>query len=296
MQLSVIITAFNSGSLIAEAVNSILEENLECSYEIVVVDDGSSDPASLECLRHLKPHAAVRLIAQSENRGVQLARNAGLHAARGEFVILLDGDDRLESASRAYPDLAIEQLQNPAVAFVHTLSRMFGAFEGYTISAYPVTESQVVRKHHVPTSICFRRSDFLAGATYDPAILKWQDWAFAATLLATRWRRGAGTQIGFVPGANHKYRVHDLCPRISATNVDEFAMTLAVVRAHLDYFRDRLHLSADAQTLARAVVNAKPDRLSDLLHVARYDPRIAEDIRREREFELVSPFLALGIP
>lgn len=118
----------------------------------------------------------------------------------------VDADDRLATEppllkDGSYPDRAAQILDSePDTAFVHTMSWMFGAFEGFTISSYPCHEDLVVRKHHVPTSIVCRRADALACGLYDPKVLKWGDWAFAVNLLASRFRRGAGNDIRCIAG------------------------------------------------------------------------------------------------
>ncbi len=86
---TVVIPCHNQGRFLADAIESALRQTWR-AVEVVVVDDGSSDDTSSVIRRY----PAVRHIAQS-NRGAALARNAGLAASRGEFVVFLDADDRL---------------------------------------------------------------------------------------------------------------------------------------------------------------------------------------------------------
>src|SRR4051794_10243350 len=90
--VSVIIPAYNSAAYIAEAVDSVLRQTFD-DYEIVVVNDGSSDTDQLERVLREYDRCADRLIyLKQENRGPGGARNAGIRRARGRFVALLDSD------------------------------------------------------------------------------------------------------------------------------------------------------------------------------------------------------------
>lgn len=86
--VSVIIPAYNCASFVAEAVQSALDQDYE-PKEIIVVNDGSSD-GTLAVLRGFRD--SIRLIDQ-KNSGPPVARNAGLVAARGDYIAFLDADD-----------------------------------------------------------------------------------------------------------------------------------------------------------------------------------------------------------
>jgi len=87
--VSVIITAYNVGRFIRQAIFSALDQTLR-GIEVIVVDDGSTDDTAAEIARARDPR--LRIIRQS-NQGASQARNAGLEAARAPLVAFLDGDD-----------------------------------------------------------------------------------------------------------------------------------------------------------------------------------------------------------
>lgn len=91
--VSVVITNYNYGAYVNEAIESALKQS-RLPDEIIVVDDGSTDN-SLEVIERYAAHPLVRLVTQS-NRGVAAARTAGLKASTHEHVICLDADDRIE--------------------------------------------------------------------------------------------------------------------------------------------------------------------------------------------------------
>jgi glycosyltransferase involved in cell wall biosynthesis len=82
------VPAFNAEAYIGDAIASIRAQGVDAT-EIIVVDDGSSDRT---CAIVASMDPPVRLLRQ-ENRGPAAARNAGLRAARGEYVAFLDADD-----------------------------------------------------------------------------------------------------------------------------------------------------------------------------------------------------------
>lgn len=90
-RFSIVITCYNQGALIKEAVESALSQTNR-DREIIVVDDCSTDDSR----RVLESYAGlVRLELSEKNQGAVAARNLGASLACGDFLVFLDGDDRL---------------------------------------------------------------------------------------------------------------------------------------------------------------------------------------------------------
>lgn len=94
MLFSVLVPAYNAAAYLAECLDSALAQT-ERDFEIIVVDDGSTDDTGEICERYhmLDPHC-VRVIHQ-QNRGLILARRAGVAAAQGDYCVFLDADDTI---------------------------------------------------------------------------------------------------------------------------------------------------------------------------------------------------------
>ena len=88
---SVIICSFNRAHLLPRALDSVLEQT-ESSWEVIVVDDGSTDNTHEVMHRYLQVVPNIRYIAHS-NRGLAISRNVGIAAAIGDYVTFLDSDD-----------------------------------------------------------------------------------------------------------------------------------------------------------------------------------------------------------
>ena len=90
--LSVIVPVYNLEAFLPEALDSLLKIDFTEPYEIIVVDDGSSD-GSLAVLRAYEERCDALRVITGPNGGVSRARNAGIEAARGKYLTFLDGDD-----------------------------------------------------------------------------------------------------------------------------------------------------------------------------------------------------------
>jgi glycosyltransferase involved in cell wall biosynthesis len=88
IRVSTIIPAYNSAATLRAAIDSALEQNYE-GQEVIVVDDGSTD-STPSILNHYERRITV---VTQENRGLSAARRAGVGAANGEYIALLDADD-----------------------------------------------------------------------------------------------------------------------------------------------------------------------------------------------------------
>lgn len=91
MFFSVIIPVYNSEKSLDRCLRSVLEQSFE-DYEVVIIDDGSSDGSPAICRRYAEADPRIRYICQ-ENGGVSSARNHGIQEAEGEFLVFLDSDD-----------------------------------------------------------------------------------------------------------------------------------------------------------------------------------------------------------
>ncbi len=106
--VSIIIPAFNAAAVIGMAVASALAQS-EARIEVIVVDDASTDGTAAVVEGLAARDARVRLLRMARNSGPGAARNAGLDAACGEWIALLDADDQ-------YHPLRLQTLLQAAAA------------------------------------------------------------------------------------------------------------------------------------------------------------------------------------
>ncbi|MGV3708481.1 MAG: glycosyltransferase family 2 protein [Gemmatimonas sp.] len=92
--LSIIIPAYNRASLIERAIASVTANNGD-DFEVLVVDDSSTDATAARVREIATRDSRVQLIMHQANRGACASRNTGARAARGQWLVFLDSDDEL---------------------------------------------------------------------------------------------------------------------------------------------------------------------------------------------------------
>ena len=183
MLFSVVIPVYNVKDYLEKCVDSVLAQ--DCGdYEIILVDDGSTDGVSPElCDRYaLASPDRIRVIHQ-ENQGLGGARNTGLEAARGEYLFFVDSDDRIVPHALSYLEGQIRQTHADMYLF-----RLFYDRDGVLTPADPLRVPTDVVLHpaqcpelllespSASVRVC-RRSLFLEGQIRFPAGIWYEDLA-----------------------------------------------------------------------------------------------------------------------
>ena len=101
--VSVIIPVFNAEKSIVSTLKSVLEQSHKC-YEIVIINDGSTDRSAELAEDYLSNASVDYKIIHQFNKGVSIARNNGIYASKGKYIAFLDSDDRW------YPEKLEKQL------------------------------------------------------------------------------------------------------------------------------------------------------------------------------------------
>ena len=97
--ISVVVPVYNVEKYLSTCLDSLLNQGLEESeYEIILVNDGTTDNSLEICNHYAEKHSNIRVLSQ-ENQGVSAARNFGLGKANGEWVMFVDSDDYISKNS-----------------------------------------------------------------------------------------------------------------------------------------------------------------------------------------------------
>lgn len=95
MLLSIIVPVYNVENYLTQCIESILTQKLD-DYEVILVDDGSEDGSGRICDRFANKHENIHVIHQ-ENQGLSGARNSGIRAAMGKYLMFVDSDDYINA-------------------------------------------------------------------------------------------------------------------------------------------------------------------------------------------------------
>lgn len=181
-KVSVVIPCYNYGAFVENAVESVIDQRTNFDYEIVVVNDGSTDAETLAAFKRLADRFFMDdrmgnmgvgryngVVLHKDNGGVASARNAGITAANGEYIVCLDADDQLLD-SRFLQVLADTLDSDPRLGIVFTgLRVMNAAGELGGINPWPNGydyDRQVQRHNQVPTCCMFRRAAWQRAGGY----------------------------------------------------------------------------------------------------------------------------------
>ena len=92
--ISVIVPAYNLAHCITDCVDSI-EKQTYFNFEIIIIDDGSTDETKNVCKKIAKVYSNIQVISQ-KNQGISAVRNLGIQESNGEYLAFIDGDDQIK--------------------------------------------------------------------------------------------------------------------------------------------------------------------------------------------------------
>ena len=170
-EVSVVLPCFNAAEHLPRALNSLRAQSLG-DIEIIIVDDGSTEPSTLAYLDGLP--GDVRLLRQS-NQGLPAARNAGIDVARGAYVTPLDCDDWLEPEFLEKTLAALRA--NPEAGFAFTHLALEGDAGGVLRKQYNFFEQLFLNQ--LPYCLMMPKQVWRDAGGYDSTLRQgYEDWEF----------------------------------------------------------------------------------------------------------------------
>ncbi len=197
-RISVVIPCYNHGIYIQDAIDSV-EASSYRDYEIIIVNDGSTDALTIEKMAQLS-RSGYHVINQP-NQGVIRARNNGIAAASGEYIMPVDADNKIRST---YIKKAIAVLDSqPEIGVVYGKSVFFGEFEGVHYSGEPFDPVKLYWSPYIDNIAVFRKSAWEQVGGYDANIpvMGVEDWDLWMTLHEN------GVEFYFIDEVLFDYRV-----------------------------------------------------------------------------------------
>ncbi|WP_286760406.1 glycosyltransferase family 2 protein [Salegentibacter sp. UBA1130] len=224
--VSVIIPCYNDGKFIEEAVRSVINQTYP-HKEIIVVDDGSN-PSTKSYLKKIKL-IIDKLIIQ-ENLGVCHARNNGIDAATGEYIVTLDADDYFE------PDFIMKAIdildRNSTIGLVSCYARLIKDGHVYKVQKPKGTGlDRIVFENNAYGCLMFRKQCWRDVGGYDINMRKgYEDWEFNISVLKAGW----GLYVLKEPLLNYRNKPNSRNKSISIQ--DNIDLVKYIYRKHSDIY------------------------------------------------------------
>ena len=264
---SVVIAAYQAADTIGDAIESVRAQTVP-PVETIVCDDGSTDDIEAA----LDPYRADIVFLRQENNGEASAKNAGVRAATGDFVVFLDADDvflprRLEALNwlaTTRPDLGLLTTDAYLELSGNPIRRCYE--QGFTFAADD-QRSAILNRNFIFGLAAVRRDHLLASGGFDTSLRYATDWDLWCRLILD------GVRAGLVDAPLARYRLH--AQSLSAQR----ALLLRGRCAVLEKTKRRDDLSlAESETLRRALDREQREALLAELREALV--RRAPDARR----------------
>lgn len=178
-EISVIIPEYNYGRYLPDCIDSVLAQTFQ-SFEIIIVDDASTDGSDKQAADMVDQWKAIRVIQHKQNAGTAATLNTGIKAARGKYIYILSSDDKLKP-------WALERMYQEQL--LHQHSFIYGNLTFFTGTSHTVMKVQtydfdkLLYKNHVPANIMYPKVAWEEVGGY-PVIMNdgREDWAIAIAL------------------------------------------------------------------------------------------------------------------
>lgn len=192
IKVSIVIPCYNQGKFLEECLNSVFASSYK-EVEVIVVNDGSTDN-SIEYINHLKGKFNFTFIDQL-NSGPSVARNNGISAGDGKYILPLDADDKIGAT---YIENAIRILEKKTeIGIVYCKAEFFGEKSGsWDLQEYSF--EKILTQNLIFNCALFRRQDFEKTIGYNPNMKEgWEDWDFWLSLLELGLNVEKLEEVGF---------------------------------------------------------------------------------------------------
>ncbi|CAM4152855.1 glycosyltransferase family 2 protein [Gillisia hiemivivida] len=228
--ISIIIPCYNDAKYIEESVQSALNQTYS-NKEVIVVDDGSNLKTK-KVLDNLE-NKVQKLITQ-KNKGVSVARNVGIEACSGEYVLVLDSDDYFEPS---FCEKALQIFEKESdVKIVTCYSKWFNARTHITYKPKGGNIKDILISNVAMGSSMLRKQDWQIVEGYDEKMTRgYEDWEFYMRLLKS------GGKAEVIPEILFNYRNKENS-RNKKANLAKYDILGYIYKKHAVVFKDHFDL------------------------------------------------------
>lgn len=184
--VSIVIPVYNTGLTLDETIRSVQKQTYK-NIEVIIVNDGSTDEFTIKSLNKYKDSFAI---INQENKGLPAARNAGIKASNGEYVVCLDSDDCID---KNYIKKLVNKLisdDDDSVAIVSPYIQAFGvSSEQWYVPEFD--KEKIKYSNVIAVASMFKKAAWQSVDGYDESFRKgFEDWEFWLSLVENgyKWR------------------------------------------------------------------------------------------------------------
>lgn len=254
-RVSIIVPVFNAGTDLERAISSTVAQTYR-DFEVVVVDDGSTDAATLATLSAVARRPGVT-VHRTENRGPSAARNTAIARSRGAYILPLDADDYLAPTYLARTVPLLDEDTKLGVAY--TWIGLTGQHTG-TWKTGDLTVAALLVRCTLHVTALYRREVWADVGGYDPRFVDTaEDWDFWLAAVGRGWTgRCVPEVLAYYQRSDRsrerKARAPGVAGRVMRTLVTKHR---ALYEAHLEDALAGLyeHLAETSLTLERVYLN-----------------------------------------
>ena len=235
LDVEAVVTSYNQGTMIFEAVQSLCNQTV-LPKKIIIVDDGSTDADSIEILnvigRNLESSVPIEVVFQ-DNKGVSAARNAGINKTQSSLILILDGDDKLET--EFIENVARLLCDNPHMVIASSWMRTFGVMDAIIC---PTGGNIIPFLSHncCPATHILRKKVYEQCEGYDESMRSgFEDWDFFLSMLETE----PEAIVGIIEKPLINYRTAPASANIKSMN-KRLELMRYIIEKHKNTYQDNI--------------------------------------------------------
>jgi len=257
-EISIIVPCYNQAQYLDECLQSVLDQTYT-NWECIIINDGSPDNTEEIAKRWVQKDKRFHYLYKN-NGGVSSARNAGIAQAKGEWILPLDGDDKIGSN---YLNLASKVfLENPHIIYCN--SEYFGAKKGEMILE-KFNTTTILLENQIFCSAFFKKTLWTQVEGYDEKMtVGYEDWEFWLRFIKLN-----SLQVVKLNYVGFYYRIKEVSRNIYATKDKDNLIRKYIFEKHPDLFFDKI-LTLEKYYKCSKNLKAENTKLKKILQSKRY--------------------------
>lgn len=259
--ISIVVPCYNGEEFLRETLDCLQKQTID-NWECVIVNDGSKDN-TLEIAKEYVAKDSHYVLVNKQNGGLADARNVGIKASHGKYILPLDSDDLI---APTYAEKAVAYLEeNPETTLVYCRAQFFGdRNDEWLLPEFNF--DKLLFENQIFCSCVYRRSDYDKTEGYNTNMKKGlEDWNFLLSLLNKE------SKVYRIPEALFFYRKHGVS-MLTETSKHTRELYNRIVANHIDLYYPYLHHAITTQSEIEylrgelnGILNSNAYRLGNML-------------------------------